>query len=323
MPHASPKNKSPLGNVRFYFHIPFASFIFRIIFVSWAAILEILKDSQCPAHFPLQVQIVLGVYRLILMATSPIMTLICKKFGKKHPHWLESIGFYSTQRPSGTVIWIHGTALGKFPATLHLIQHIQKREPNTSFLLTGYKDLNILQKQLPPRTSILMWPLDSPFFTERFLDHWKPDAACIIKEQLWPNLLISIHHRSIPLISLEFSLSSVGLKAWQILGKTLPTLLALFDGIWMKDTGPAYAWGTSKGLIHTRLMPSLDHENTPTAASFVENTGTAAPLAQQNQEKMTENQHQLSEFLDTVMPTIFPTEKNAGDAGEKSTDSLQ
>ncbi len=58
-------------------------------------------------------------------------------------------------------------------------------------------------------------PLDVPAWVARFLNHWQPDAACLVESELWPNLLAACRVRGIPMMLVNARLSDRSLARWR------------------------------------------------------------------------------------------------------------
>jgi 3-deoxy-D-manno-octulosonic-acid transferase len=57
-------------------------------------------------------------------------------------------------------------------------------------------------------------PLDVPAWVGRFLDHWRPDAACFVESELWPNILAACRVRSIPAMLINARMSARSHAKW-------------------------------------------------------------------------------------------------------------
>ena len=57
-------------------------------------------------------------------------------------------------------------------------------------------------------------PLDVPAWVGRFLDHWRPDAACFVESELWPNILAACRARAIPAMLINARMSARSHATW-------------------------------------------------------------------------------------------------------------
>ena len=56
------------------------------------------------------------------------------------------------------------------------------------------------------------FPLDVDFLTKRFIDSWKPDVIFFVDSEIWPNLILNIKLRNIPLAILNARITSKTFK---------------------------------------------------------------------------------------------------------------
>lgn len=58
------------------------------------------------------------------------------------------------------------------------------------------------------------FPLDTEFLVEKFLNHWKPKAVFFIDSEIWPNMIIKIKEKDIPLILLNARITKKSFQRW-------------------------------------------------------------------------------------------------------------
>ncbi|TXM91559.1 glycosyltransferase N-terminal domain-containing protein, partial [Methylobacterium sp. WL116] len=69
-------------------------------------------------------------------------------------------------------------------------------------------------------------PLDAPRWVERFLDHWQPDLALVAESEIWPNTVVALHARAIPLLLVNGRMSERSYAGWARAPRTARALLA-------------------------------------------------------------------------------------------------
>ena len=52
--------------------------------------------------------------------------------------------------------------------------------------------LLLKDKYKSKKTIHQFFPIDSMFFTKKFLNYWKPSIAIFIESEIWPNMIINI-----------------------------------------------------------------------------------------------------------------------------------
>ena len=164
----------------------------------------------------------IGLYWAATSLITPFLGQHLKKRvrrGKEHPErWREKQGFTSAKRPSGKLIWLNAVGLGEVMALRGLIIALHSHDPESHFLVTSStrESAAFFAKNLPPNTQHQFLPLDSPAYTRRFLDHWRPDLTLWSEQDIWPGLVRQTALRNIPqaLINLRMSQTSFRNKTY-------------------------------------------------------------------------------------------------------------
>ena len=130
----------------------------------------------------------------------------------------ERTGIEAASRPAGPLLWLHAASVGESLSALPLLQALPAGL--TTLFTTGTRtSAELLAARLPElglQTRVLhrFVPLDVPAWAARFLDHWRPDAACFLESELWPNLLRACRRRGIPTALVNARLSARSARAW-------------------------------------------------------------------------------------------------------------
>jgi 3-deoxy-D-manno-octulosonic-acid transferase len=64
---------------------------------------------------------------------------------------------------------------------------------------------------------------------KRFLDHWRPDLVLLAESEIWPNLIMDVTDRAIPLIMVNARLSERSFQRWQKMPGFISALLKRVD----------------------------------------------------------------------------------------------
>jgi 3-deoxy-D-manno-octulosonic-acid transferase len=175
----------------------------------------------------------LAAYRMLTAAGTRLAPHLLDhrvRRGKENPDRLaERRGEPSAPRPPGPMVWVHGASVGEFIAVLPLIERIRSRG-FTVLVTTGtVTSAALAEKRLPPGAFHQFIPLDLPPFIARFLDYWRPDLALLVESDLWPNMIVAVSERQIPLILVNGRLSERSFNRWRRFPKTIEALLRRLD----------------------------------------------------------------------------------------------
>jgi len=71
--------------------------------------------------------------------------------------------------------------------------------------------------------------LDTEFLVEKFLNHWKPKAAFFIDSEIWPNMVLKIKEKNIPLILLNARITKKSFQKWNSINNFSKKIFNKFD----------------------------------------------------------------------------------------------
>jgi len=131
----------------------------------------------------------------------------------------ERRGIDPTPRPAGPLLWVHAASLGETISILPVLEALRHR---TKVLLTtgtvtsqALLDQRIPEQGLAGDVLVRFAPLDVPAWVSRFLSHWRPDAACFVESELWPNQLAACRTQGIKLMLVNGRMSDRSFARWQ------------------------------------------------------------------------------------------------------------
>ena len=131
----------------------------------------------------------------------------------------ERRGIDPAPRPPGPLIWMHAASVGETMSVLPVLGSLRGRA--TVLLTSGTATSQALLDQRIPELGLAgavihrFAPLDVPSWVARFLSHWRPDAACFVESELWPNQLAACRARGIPLMLLNGRMSDRSFSHWR------------------------------------------------------------------------------------------------------------
>jgi 3-deoxy-D-manno-octulosonic-acid transferase len=147
----------------------------------------------------------------------------------------ERRGIDATPRPIGPLLWIHAASVGEIVSILPVLEALRHRA--TVLLTTGTVTSQQLLDQRIPQQGLSgdvlhrFAPLDVPAWVARFLSHWRPDAACFVESELWPNQLAACQAIGMPLMLVNARMSDRSFRLWQYAPRLARHLLGGFTRI--------------------------------------------------------------------------------------------
>lgn len=147
--------------------------------------------------------------------------------GKEDPRRLgERRGLPGRARPVGPLVWMHGASVGEVLSLVALVEGMIARRYSV-LVTTGTRTAaDLIGARLPQGAVHQYMPLDAPRWIERFLDHWQPDIAVVAESEIWPNTIISLDERDIPLILVNGRMSERSFRGWERSRRTAAALLS-------------------------------------------------------------------------------------------------
>ncbi|WP_027170734.1 3-deoxy-D-manno-octulosonic acid transferase [Methylobacterium sp. 10] len=147
--------------------------------------------------------------------------------GKEDPGRLpERRGLPGRARPIGPLAWMHGASVGEVLSLVGLIDGMIARGFSV-LVTTGTRSAaELIGQRLPAGAVHQYMPLDAPRWIERFIDHWQPDLALVAESEIWPNTVIALHQRGIPLLLVNGRMSERSFKGWARSPRTAEALLS-------------------------------------------------------------------------------------------------
>jgi 3-deoxy-D-manno-octulosonic-acid transferase len=169
-------------------------------------------------------------------AAAPALRLMLRRRaagGRELPARLaERFGVEASARPPGTLLWLHAASVGEAVSALPVLSALP--EGITTLFTTGtVTSARLLAARLADlglagRVLHRFVPLDVPGWVARFLDHWRPDAACFLESEIWPNMLAACRARGIPAALINARLSARSAARWARAGGFARHLLGGF-----------------------------------------------------------------------------------------------
>tara|TARA_Y100001958_G_C21242041_1_gene570151 strand:+ start:921 stop:2162 length:1242 start_codon:yes stop_codon:yes gene_type:complete len=164
-------------------------------------------------------------YQLLLSAViliSPLIIFIRIIKGKEDViRFKEKFCLISKKRLPGKVIWFHGSSVGEIMSVIPIINKYDKENTFNQILVTSstVSSSKIIEKYNFKKVVHQFLPIDHIFFSNFFLNYWKPDFAIFLESEIWPSMYRSIKKNDIPLVLLNARITKKTFKRWLKLKK--------------------------------------------------------------------------------------------------------
>ena len=177
----------------------------------------------------------LFIYRIainIILLISPLIIIyrIIKK--KEDPkRFLEKIGKFDKKNTNNDLVWFHGSSVGEILSIVPLIEKLEKRKSIKKILITSntLSSAKIIKKLKLKKIFHQFFPLDANFLVKKFLNHWKPKAVFFIDSEIWPNMVLRIKEKNIPLVLLNARITKKSFQKWNFINNFSKKIFNKFD----------------------------------------------------------------------------------------------
>ena len=154
---------------------------------------------------------------LIFVIFSPIIFLIRIIMGKENPkRFLEKFCIYSKKKIYEKTIWFHGSSVGEILSVIPLIYELEKNKKIKKILLSSSTTSSalIFSKYKFKKTTHIYFPIDTNYFTNKFINYWKPKMAIFIDSEIWPNMFNNLEKIKIPIILINGRITKKSFERW-------------------------------------------------------------------------------------------------------------
>lgn len=154
----------------------------------------------------------------------------------------EKFCFPSEKRGIGKLVWFHGSSVGEIMSIIPIIKKYDKDRTINKILITSstLSSSKILKKIKFKKTTHQFYPIDHFFFSNKFLDHWKPNIAIFLESEIWPSMFKSINKKKIPLILLNARITKKTYNRWFKIKKFSNSIFSLIDKAYSQNSETNY-----------------------------------------------------------------------------------
>ena len=175
------------------------------------------------------------IYQLLLtlvILISPFIIIVRILKGKEDiKRFKEKFCLFSKKRHRGKILWFHGSSVGEIMSAIPLINKYDKVNYFSQILVTSstLSSSKILHKYKFKKVTHQYFPIDHIFFSNFFINYWKPNISIFLESEIWPSMYRSIKLKKIPLILLNARITNKSFKRWNKFRESSAKIFAKID----------------------------------------------------------------------------------------------
>ena len=177
----------------------------------------------------------LFIYRIFINTVFIILPIIIivRLFKRKEDYRSikEKIGFNSKKRGMGSLVWFHGASVGEIKSIIPLILKLEKQNNIKKILITSntLSSADVFNNFKLKKTIHQFFPIDTNFITKKFIEYWSPSKVFFIDSEIWPNMILNIKKKKIPLILINGRITKKTFRRWNKFKNFSKEIFSNFD----------------------------------------------------------------------------------------------
>ncbi len=175
------------------------------------------------------------IYRIFINTVFlilPIIIIVRLLKGKEdYKRVKEKIGFNSIKRGTGNLVWFHGASVGEMKSIIPLITKLEKQKNIQKILITSntISSAKIFKNLKLKKTIHQFFPIDTNFITKKFINYWSPSKVFFVDSEIWPNMILNIKQKKIPLILINGRITKKSFRRWNRFKNFSKEIFSNFD----------------------------------------------------------------------------------------------
>lgn len=270
---------------------------------------------------------VLVLYRWAGRLATPVIARLLAartRSGKEDPSRRnERLGRPERPRPDGPLVWIHAASVGETQSVLPLVARLTGEGLGVLLTTGTVTSAAIAAARLPAGAFHQYVPVDVATGVDRFLDHWRPDAALFVESEIWPTTIERTARRAIPIVLVNARMSARSFARWQRLGRVPHSLFGRI-GSALAQAEPDGERLAALGVPHVEVTGNLKFDGAPLGcdadelarlrAAFEGRPTWVAASTHPDEETIAVAAHRLArETLPGLLTVIAPRHPERGD----------
>ena len=204
------------------------------------------------------------LYRLlinIIILFSPLI-IVFRIFKKKEhiTRFKEKFCIFSKKKRTGKLIWFHGASVGEIQSIVPLLEKFEKEKDISNILITTntLSSSKIIKKLKFKKIIHQFFPIDLNLFTKKFINFWSPEIVFFIDSEIWPNMLVNLERKNIPIILLNGRITKKTFSKWKILKKFSKEIFSKFT-LCLSSNNISKFYLKKLGAINVKLIGNLKY----------------------------------------------------------------
>ncbi len=210
----------------------------------------------------------------LVFILSPIIFVIRLIKKKEDPlRFKEKIGFFSKKKRGGKLIWFHGASVGELQSVIPLIEKLEKKESVKQILITSntLSSSNVLKNKKFKKVIHQFFPIDNNFLIKKFLNYWKPSKALFIDSEFWPNTIINLKNKKIPIILINGRITKKTFNRWNKFSKFSKKIFCNFD-LCLSSSKESYRYLKKLNFHNVKFIGNLKYSQAESENSNLDKT---------------------------------------------------
>ena len=140
--------------------------------------------------------IIYNLIGIIITLFSPFIFIYRIVIGKEDINrFTERYCKYNKTNIFSKTIWIHVASVGELMSIVPVLKKLEQNKKIKQILLTSTttSSANIFLKLKLKKTTHKYFPIDTNFFSQKFIKYWNPSLAIFVESEIWPNMLKNLH----------------------------------------------------------------------------------------------------------------------------------
>ena len=179
------------------------------------------------------------IYRYLINIFFPLIIIIIffrtwlnKEDKNRFKEKLFSSSFNIIKNPDKKLIWFHAASIGEVKSIIPLIKKFNEKN-EFEFLITTVtlSSSHLIIKELFNEKNIThrFFPIDKPSLIKKFLDNWSPILTIFVDSEIWPNFILEIKKKKIPLVLLNGRITKKTFLKWNLIPNIAEKIFQSFE----------------------------------------------------------------------------------------------